>query len=531
MIADTLKDLGIKRMFGLPGGEVLDLIEACRKVGLDFILTRHETVAAFMADVTGQITGLPGVCVSTVGPGATNLISGVTNAFLDRSPVLAISGQLPTFFHPYANHQFIPLERLFEPITKKVFTFSGRLTGRLVREGFELANTSPKGPVFFCLPSDVAKMEETPATEASASRAEPGSPTPLDEGLISRAVEALSEARRPLAIVGLGADPRRDAAKIQRFIKKNDIPVMVTPKAKGVFPENEPLFLANASGMMADDLVVEMIRRADLVVGIGFDPVESDKIWHKDVALLSFNPYSIRYKDYAPSLELVGPVSSLLDEMMKHDFASHAWSEAELIGFKQKLHQRLTPSLKPRRGVFSPHEVVNKMRDALAPEAVVTTDVGAHKLLLGQAWRSYAPLTFFMSNGFSSMGYGLPAAMAAKLCLPEAEVVCVTGDGGLAMVLQDLETAVRLSLPVVIVVLCDQSLGLIELIQQRRGYPKCGVSFNRIDFAAVARDFGARGVTLNSLEELPAILSVGLGSDRPSVVEVAVDASEYERQL
>ena len=531
VIAHTLREFGIRRMFGLPGGEILDLIEACRKVGIEFVLTRHEAAAAFMADVTGQMTGIPGVCLSTVGPGATNLVNGVANATLDRSPVFAFTAQVSTASQPYATHQFIRLERLFEPVTKKTFVLTGRGTERMIQDGFRVATAGPKGSVYFCLPSDVARSEETPGEEGNPLPGLEGAATPVDGERISAIIDEIRCARHPLVLLGIGIDPKEETPTVRQFIRKNRFPVMVTPKVKGVFPDSDPLFLGTASGMMADGLILDMIKRADLVIGIGYDPVESDKVWHKDIKLLSINGYSIAYQSYQPYMDVVGDIKTTLQTLTKEDFSSHRWEREDLKDFKRNLAKKMTPLKKPGRGLFSPYEIVQKTREVLPPRAIVTTDVGAHKFIMGQAWRAYRPLTFLMSNGLSSMGYGLPAAIAAQLASPRSKVVSVTGDGGFCMMLQDLETAVRLSLPLVIMVFCDGSLGLIEMVQRRRGYPQYGVNFNKIRFSSVAKDFGARGIRLRSVGELPQIFSTGFSSDRPTVVEVAIDGSEYMDQL
>jgi acetolactate synthase-1/2/3 large subunit len=531
IIADTLKERGVGRIFGIPGGEILELIEACRKVGIEFVLTRHESVAAFMADVSGQITGIPGVCLSTVGPGATNLINGVANAYLDRSPVLVFSAQLSTSSQPYATHQFIRLDKLFEPVTKKVFDLLGKKTASLIKEGFRIATTGPKGPVFFCLPSDIAKIEEEPVCDQITPSMDESLSGSVNRMQIVRIAEEIRKAQRPLVLLGIGIDPKRETEIVRQFVKRNRLPVMATPKAKGIFPDGDSLFLGTASGMMADGLIVGMIKKADLVIGIGYDPVESDQTWHKDIRLLSINGYPITYQSYLPYMDVVGEIKTILGSLMVEDFSSHEWREDDLRIFKENLRKKLIPTQKPRQGTFSPYTVVQKIREILPEGAVVTTDVGAHKCLMGQAWKAYHPLTFFMSNGLSSMGYGLPAAIAAKLCLPQAQVVCVTGDGGFTMMLQDLETAVRLNLPVVILVFCDGSLGLIEMVQKRLGYPQYGVNFNKVKFASVAAGFGARGIKLRSLSELSKTLLGGFNSDRPTVVEIPIDGSEYLEQL
>ncbi len=529
-IADALRALGIKRSFGLPGGETLGFIEACRHSGIEFILTRHEAVAAFMADVTGQLTGIPGVCLSTLGPGATNLVNGVANAYLDRSPVLAFTAQLSTASQPYASHQFIALDRLFEPITKKVFTFSGQDSDAIVNEGFNLAITYPRGPVHLCLPSDIGTIEEKKVSKDSGFKIT-NSLQSINHDLFSQAIKTIYNAKKPLIILGIGIDPGQNTHLIRQFIKKNRIPVMSTAKAKGIFPESELMYLGTVSGMMADDLIVEKIMESDLVIGIGFDPVESDKTWHKEIPLLSLNHYSIAYRDFIPNMEIVGPLNSILDLLMEEDFSHHGWVDEEFIHFKESIRRKLLPSPPQIKDLFSPYEIILSVREILPNNAIVTTDVGAHKLLMAQLWEAYQPLTYLVSNGLSSMGYGLPAAMAAKLVFPHSPVVCFTGDGGFSMVLQDLETAVRQNLPIVILVLCDESLNLIEVIQKRRGYRQYGVRFNKINFASIAEDFGAIGVRIQSLIQLPNILRIAFEGDRPTLVEIPIDGSEYSKQL
>ena len=528
-VADTLKLQGVRRIFGVPGGETVDLVEACRQAGIEFVLTRHEAVAAFMADVTGQITGTPGVCVATLGPGATNLVSGVANACLDRSPLVAITAQVATASQPYVNHQFIDLERMFAPVCKRTFALSGRGSAGMIEEGFRVAASHPRGSVYFCLPSDVARREEEPLpAPPSAAPAAPDGEAPAQAA--SRLAEAIHRADRPLVVLGMGLDPARDVPAVRRFIRKNGFPVLTTPKGLGVFPSDDPLFLGTVFGLMADQTAVELVTKAPLVIGIGFDPMESDKLWHRDANIVSINNYSIRYRDYAPALEAVGVVADIMESLMAEDFSGHAWRRPELESMRQSLDRAIAPNAWPRPGTFSPYDIIDVTRRATPRDAILTTDVGAHKLLAGKIWPTHEPLTFFTSNGFSSMGYGLPAAMAAKLALPSRPVVCLTGDGGLAMVIQDLETAVRLGLPMAILVLCDRCLSLIEMVQGRRGVARCGVDLGPVDFVGVARGFGARGIRLNSLDELPRILGAAFDDKVPTVVEVPLDGSCYCRR-
>ncbi|MDP6782698.1 MAG: thiamine pyrophosphate-binding protein, partial [Dehalococcoidia bacterium] len=399
VIARTLKEAGVGSVFGLPGGEVLTLIEALRRDDVSFVLTRHEATAAFMADVTGQITRRPGVCLSTLGPGATNLVSGVANAYLDRSPVLAITGQMSTEALPFCSHQRIDLSALFQPVTKWSIVLDGRDSRGVVGKAIAIATQGRRGPVHLILPSNIARKED----EGHGSQEvtiEESSPV-LDERLLEQAVGELARARHPLIILGIGVDPLATGQAINEFVEKTGIPVLTTPKAKGIVSESHPLFLAAAGGMAADEVVLELLEKADLLVGIGFDPVESDKIWHRQKKLLSIANASIADGDYAPALEVIGDVKVILGQILASYSPNHSWKEAEQRDFKSRVRAKLQPSASASSKGLSPYHLILRLRQLLSPSAVLTTDTGAHKLLLGQLWETYEPLTFFMSNGLS----------------------------------------------------------------------------------------------------------------------------------
>lgn len=527
VIAATLKELGISRLFGLVGGEVLDLIESCRKQDLEYITTRHESMAAYMAEVTGQMTGLPGVCISTLGPGASNMINGVANAYLDRQPVLAFAGQLATDSREYANHQVLDLEAMYAPVVKKTFTLTNQGIGDQIREGFELALAEPQGPVFFCLPKDVGQSEPEPGGAGAGQQARPE----IAAEALAEARAVLAGAQRPLVLCGVGLHPDRDAGTVRELVTGHGLPVMATPKAKGIIPEDYEFYLGTCGGMMADDPLVELIMEADLVIGLGFDPVESDKIWHRDINLLSINGYSLAYNRFIPTRELIGPIDRTLAALAEVEISTLGWNAARLAEVKARVAAKLNPLTPLSEGKLSPKAVLDWVRNIVPPETILTTDTGAHKLLAGQAWKSFQPLTFFMSNGLSSMGYGVPSAIAAQLARPGTPTIGLTGDGGLGMVIQELETAVRLKLPVVFMVLVDEQFGLIDVVQQRRGLARHGVTFGPIDFPLAARAFGARGTWISSLDELAPELEAAFRSDRPTVLAVPVDGAEYHRQL
>jgi acetolactate synthase-1/2/3 large subunit len=529
-IAATLKGSGVKRIFGLPGGEILDLIEACRQVGIDFILTRHESTAAFVADVTGQITKRPGVCISTVGPGATNLVSGLANAYLDRSPLLALSAQLSSSFYTYSPHQRLDLAELFKPVTKWSSKISGKNTAVLIKKAIQISTTPRPGSVHISLPSDIAVKEELISLEEGECSKGKGESTEL-EGDVQEIADEIGKSQYPVVIVGIGADPRETQESIRRFIEKTGIPAMVTPKAKGIIPDDHPLFFGTAGGMAGDGLFLELLSQVDLVVGIGFDPVESDKIWHVEKKIISIDTASIKDDHYTPYMEKIGRVDRILNELNQMVTAKHRWTEKAVLSFRTKLDRAIKPRHRSSHKGLSPYHIAQTMREILPPDSIITVDVGAHKLLFGQIWKTYLPLTFFISNGLSSMGYGFPAAMAAKLEIPNKPVICVAGDGGFSMMIHDLETAVRLRLPVIVVVFSDGSLALIECVQAKRGLPSYGVSFKRVDFAKIAQGFGANGLKVSSFQEFEVALQEAIKAQGPTVIDVPIDPDEYRFQI
>lgn len=529
-IAKTLRESGVERIFGLPGGEVLDLIEACRQIGIDFILTRHESTAAFMADVTGQITRKPGICLSTVGPGATNLVSGVANALLDRSPVLAFSAQLSSSYYKFSPHQRLNLPAIFKPITKWNAQISGINTAALIEKAIEISTAPRPGSVHLTLPSDIAKKEEVLSPEKGRSP-KGKSGTLESEADLRKIADEVGKHKYPLVIVGIGIDPRETQEPIQGFIEKIGIPTMVTPKAKGIISDDHPLFLGTAAGMAGDGLIIELLDRVDLIIGIGFDPVESDKIWHVDKKIISIDTASIRDEHYSPSMEQIGNAGEILEHLIGMVTPNHKWREKEIVGFRKKLSSAMMPKKKSSQNGLSPYHVAQVMRQILPPDAIMTVDVGSHKLLFGQIWKTYYPLTFFISNGLSSMGYGFPAAMAAKLEFPKKPVVCVAGDGGFSMMVHDLETAVRLRLPVIAVVFSDAVLALIQCVQEKRGLPSYGVGFERVDFAKIAEGFGAHGMKVTSFREFECAFQEAMKAQGPTVIDVPIDPEEYRFQI
>ena len=534
VVATTLRDAGVSRMFGLPGGEMLDFLEAARKAGIEFILVRHEAVAAFMADAAGQIARKPAVCVSTLGPGALNLTLGVANAFLDRSPLIAITATMSTVSAPYATHQQLDLNAVFRPFTKQTITLDGVNTAATVRRAWRTTLEPRFGPVHLALPSDVAKQPDRQAEDPAMVRLAPDPAPPPHAEAVARMAGEISRARRPILILGLDLNPYIDAPAVRRFAEAVGAPVFVTPKAKGMFPENHPLFFGVCSGLAADAVVVDFFGKSDLLVGVGFDPVESDKVWHKTMKLVSIAPVTIAAGEYRPSLELTGDVTASLTKLAERSYGPYAWMPDDEVRFRAELELTLRGQ-DGREGQvgrvgssgLSALDVTRCLRRLYPPETIVTTDVGSIKLIVSQAWQATEPLTFLESNGLSAMGYSLPAAMAAKLAMPDRPVLCTMGDGGFSMVFADLETCVRRRIPFVTVVYNDNALSLIQVAQERRGHPDYGVRYGSVDFAAASAALGAWSRRVNTLAELASAVKEAQALDAPAVIEVPIDPREY----
>jgi len=531
VLAATLRDAGVTRMYGLPGGEILDFVEAARKAGIEFVLVRHEAVAAFMADASGQIARQPAVCVSTLGPGALNLTLGVANAYLDRSPLIAITATMATASAPYATHQQLDLNAVFRPFTKATVTLEGVNTAATVRRAWQTAVTPRFGPVHLALPSDVARQPDRQAEDPAMVALTPDPPPAARADAIARMADAIAAARRPAVLLGLDLNPYVDPPAVRRFIETLGAPVFVTPKAKGIFPEDHPQFFGVCSGLAADAVIVDFLGRADLLVGVGFEPVESDKIWHKTMKLVSISTMTIASGQYRPELELIGDTTASLTALAARSYGPPDWTREDERRFRDALEAALhgleREASAERPVGLSALAVTRRLRDLYPPDTIVTTDVGSIKLIVSQAWRSTQPMTFLESNGLSSMGYALPAAMAAKLAMPDRPVLCTMGDGGFSMVFADLETCVRRRIPFVTVVYNDCALSLIQVAQEKRGYTDYGVRYGAVDFAAAAAAFGAWSRRVSTLDELETAVAEARKLDVPAVIEVPIDPAEY----
>ena len=519
-MAEVLRRAGTPYAFGLPGGEVVELMNALKEADIPFLLTKHENTAAFAAGVTGEILGIPGVCVATIGPGATNMATGVTNAWMDRDPVIAITGQIASSRYNTATHQVLDSVAFYRPISKWSAAIHPGSAAETLHKAIRIATSERPGPVHLTLSSDLAKAEtggKCPAT----------SPIPNYLGMpskesLSEATGMIAAARRPIIFAGLGVLRANAGDGLVGLAERLSAPVIVMPKAKGVIPEGHPLF-AGVFEMLGDKLVLEFGARADLIVACGLDVVEFDKPWNFQAPVIHIDALPNSDEFYPADVELVGHPAAALSALAEQLPSRHAWTAQEISTHRRDLLELIT-----RAGAgMAAHQVVAAARKILPKETVATCDVGAHKFLVGQLWTTYTPKSFFMSNGLSAMGYGFPAAMAAQLAWPDTPVVAFLGDGGFAMYMAELETALRLQLPLIIVVLCDGALSLIAMSQERRGLPHNAVDFANPDIARVAEAFGADGKVCQTVSEVEKAITSAWTSRRLTVVQAIVDPGPY----
>lgn len=526
LVAGRIAATGIRYAFGHPGGEVAVLIDALEKAGLQYVLTHHETTAAFMAQGIGDLTGTPGLCVATLGPGATNLVTGVANALLDRSPLLAITGSLATDGPVGKTHQDLDLRALFKPVTKATFTITDDNAYDVIDEAVAISLAEPRGPVHLALPSDVAsstRMRAARGPSKAVLRPELLRAAELFEEKVELARRRLQQAQRIGIVAGLRANQTEIADALRAFAQALNAIVAVTPKAKGVFPERQSSFVGVIE-MAGDDIVIDLLRTADLVVTVGLDAVELDKPWRLDSAVVeidSVHPDGPHY--FEAEIELYGDMATSLKRLRNVE-GNRGWRPQELSAHRRRLQRFIAPP----SDNLSPAAVVATVQRHFPEETIVVTDTGAHKFLVAQAWCASQPKAYFLSNGLSSMGYGLPVAAAASLTQTGRPVVAFVGDGGFTMYLGELETLSRLAIDLTVVVLVDNSLELIRRSQLTRGLPQAGTHFGNPDYKLIADAYGIHGYQAANDEALNSAIASASRTGGIHVVAAEIDRDAYQ---
>jgi len=533
LIVRILKAAGIRHGFGVPSGNVLPLMDAMRSGGIGFVLTAHEGSAAFAADVTGRMTGVPGLCIATLGPGATNLTTGVGSAWLDRSPLIAITCTLNEAQLGRRLQMWIDHHALFQPITKATLRLRPGEIGATLTQALQLALSEPQGPVHLDLPEDVALA---PATETLAPATETVGTIPKGTPLASapgaailRAGELLRSARRPLAVIGASAMRMREAHALRAFVERHNMPFATTMMAKGLIDEDHPLSLGCIERAMRK-IQRALIHSADLVVGLGYDTVEVEyEAWVGKVPVLHVGT---ERADVDASVriahEVVGDLDAALARLAALPAAGNDWP-AQAARQHRDAFQK---ALRPATAGFSPHQAIDVVRKVLPREGVLAFDIGAHTHQIGSQWTAHAPRTFLITNGWSSMGFGIPAALAAKLARPDLPVVCMLGDGCFQMTCGEVAVARREGLAIPFVVLDDRWLSLIKVKQERRGLPCYGTEVSPRDYPSPpAHYFGVPAVGVDSAAGLERELRKAFAANGPTIIEALVDPAHYAQTV
>jgi acetolactate synthase I/II/III large subunit len=530
LLVAALENEGVKRIFGVPGEENLDVVEALRRSSIELVLTRHEQAAAFMAATQGRLTGEAGVCLSTLGPGALNLATGAAYAQLGAMPMVMLTGQKGILSRKQARFQIVDIVSTMVPLTKMAHRIVGTATiPSTVREAFRVAEQERPGPVHLELPEDIA------AEEAPDMRLVPPHPTALPVApptSLDRAAELVRQAERPLVMLGAAASRPRLADALSAFVKRVQIPFFNTQMGKGSVAGGSGLYMGTAA-LSERDYVHRAIDRADLIISIGHDTVEKPpflmcssgpKVLH-----VGYLPATVEevYFPYAELIGDIGPSLALLADRIEGKLPN----AGALLPLRQEILARIADRAGESRYPLTPQRIVHDVRRVMPEDGIVCLDNGMYKIWFARNYRTRVANTLLLDNALATMGAGLPSAMMAAMLHPHRRVLAVCGDGGFMMSSQELETAVRLGLNLVVLILQDNAYGMIRWKQAADGFADFGMSFGNPDFVALAKAYGIRGALVASADGLAPALESAFASGGIHLVTVPIDYSENMRVL
>lgn len=530
LFVKALENEGVEYVFGIPGEENLDLLDSINHSSIKLILTRHEQGAGFMAATYGRLTGKPGVCLSTLGPGATNLVTPAAYAQLGAMPMLMITGQKPIKESKQGRFQIIDVVDMMRPITK--FTrqiVSGNAIPSSVREAFRIAVEERPGAVHLELPEDIAeeKVEKWLLPVKQTRRPD------ANETSIQAAADLIHNAKRPLLLIGAGANRNRTSTALTTFIEESGIPFFNTQMGKGVVDEDHPLFMGTAA-LSANDYLHCAIKKADLIINVGHDIIEKPPFFMekggKQVIHINFFPAQID-KVYFPQLDVVGDIATSIQHLGKVIVKQKHWDFSFYKKLKKEIEKHVKEKENDSRFPIIPQYLVSAVRKAMPPEGIVTLDNGIYKIWFARNYLCHAPNTLLLDNALAAMGAGLPSAIAAALVYPDNKVITVCGDGGFMMNSQELETAVRLGLNISVLIVNDSAYGMIKWKQTALGFDDYGLTFKNPDFVKYAESYGAAGHRIEKGEDLEKCLTKCLSIPGVHVIDVPVDYSENQKVL
>ena len=524
LFVKCLENERVEVVFGVPGEENVDIMDALLDSPIKFITTRHEQGAAFMADVYGRLTCKAGVCLSTLGPGATNLITGVADADMDRAPVVAIAGQGATTRMHKESHQILDLVNMFEPITKYAAQIrEPEIVTEIVRKAFKVAQTEKPGACFIDFPENVAAAEVAGKSPIEVQKAYTSTPPELK---IAQAAHIISQARCPIILAGNGVIRASASDSLVALAEALHIPVATTFMAKGAIPFSHELSLGTV-GLKAKDWVSFAFEKADVVICVGYDMVE----YHPE----QWNPDGNKgtvHIDVCPAevdehyILRVGVLGDLGESLRAIAGLAKPQTTYSLRPLRETIVREIAEFSDDDSFPIKPQRIVSDLRRVLGADDIVISDVGAHKMWIGRMYGAERPNTCIISNGFASMGIALPGAIASKLAYPDRKVVAVTGDAGFMMNSQEIETALRIGTPIVVLIWNDSEYGLITWHQLRRFGRPSHIGFNNPDFVKYAESFGAKGYRVEPANELLPTLKRALADNTVAIIDCPVDYSE-----
>lgn len=526
VLVECLKAEGVRVVFGIPGEENLDLMFALKHSDIRFIPTRHEQGAAFMADVFGRLTGHAGVCLATLGPGATNLVTGVADAFLDGAPLVAITGQVSSEQMQLTSHQYLDLSAMFSPITKRSkVVMRPDTVAEICRLAFKYAEAPKPGSTHIDLPKNVAHM----SSPARPLRKQQPPKLYADPASVIEAARLISEAKSPIILAGAGAVRGEASEAVRSMAERLHIPVVQTMMGKGVIPTDSPWRLG-VVGIPQHDYIIDAFDEADLVIGVGYDLIEcAPTKWHTHpmkIVNIAGLPADVNQL-YEPDVEVTGDLSDSIYQILRTARRDDRPEPTAMLEVGRRLREDFDELAASDAYPMKPARILKDVRSVMGRHDILVSDVGAHKIWIGRDYPCYEPRTCLISNGFASMGFSVPGAIAAKLVHPERRVMAVTGDGGFMMNSQELETAVREHVPIVVLIWEDEHYGLIRWKEEEQFGDAFGVGFSNPDFKAYAEAMHCHGYEVTSAAELiPTLEDAFSRDDAPSVVCVRVDYSE-----
>jgi acetolactate synthase-1/2/3 large subunit len=526
LMVQALENEGVEYIFGIPGEENLDLLESLRGSKIRLIVTRHEQAAGFMAATVGRLTGKVGVCLSTLGPGATNFVTAAAYAQLGAMPMLMITGQKPIKKSKQARFQIIDVVDMMRPVTKYARQIvHGANVPSAVREAFRLAEEERPGAVLLELPEDIAeeRVENARIFESEAARR-----PAAEEKAVRLAVEMIEKARHPLLLVGAGANRKRTSKQLTRFVEQTGIPFICTQMGKGVIDERHPQYLGTAALSSADS-VHEAVAAADLIINTGHDVIEKPPFFmtHGGVEVLHISFASAEVDSiYFPQREVVGDIANAVWQINESIRSQDHWDFSTFKTVQQLVEKHTSEKCDDPSFPLVPQRLVADVRRAMPEDGIVCLDNGMYKIWFARNYEAYQPNTILLDNALATMGAGLPSAIGASFVYPDRKILAVCGDGGFMMNSQELETAVRTGRNVTTLILRDDAYGMIRWKQGEVGFPDWGLQFGNPDFVRYAESYGARGFRVTATDELLPLLNRCLDEGGVNLIEAPIDYAE-----